>query len=101
YDGDHAGNFVGAHVRAVRELGHEVEVVAAGELPGVARSPERLPQQGVTRVPGALFYGGGAPDSLERLGRQALPEAARFTARLTATVARRAYGSAMRARGWD
>lgn len=108
YDGDHAGNFVGAHVRALRELGHEVEVVAAGELPGVARSPERLPQEGVTRVASPLFYSGGAPDSLERLGRHAMPAAAAFTARLTAAVARRAYGSAVRAygsavraRGWD
>ena len=101
YEGDHAGSFVGAHVRALRELGHDVEVVAAGELPGVARSPERLPQHGVTRVPGELFYGGGAPDALERLGRQAAPAAAAFTARLTAAVARRAYGSAVRARGWD
>lgn len=101
FEGDHAGNFVGAHVRALHELGHEVEVIAAGELPGVARSPERLPQDGVTRVPSELFYSGGAPDSLERLGRQAAPAAAAFTARLTAAVARRAYGSAVRARGWD
>ena len=86
HDGDAAGSFVVAHVRALRELGHDVDVIAAG-----AQTTD-----GVQRVPGALFYGGGAPDALERLGLRALPEAAAFTARLTAAVARRS-----RARSWD
>ena len=89
--GDAAGSFGGAHVRALRELGHDIEVVAAG--------PPTT--DGVHRVPGELFYGGGAPDALERLGLRAAPAAAAFTARLAAAVARRAYGSAVRARGWD
>jgi glycosyltransferase involved in cell wall biosynthesis len=75
--GDHAGSFVGAHVAALRALGHEVEVIAAGDAPD--------------RVPSSLFYGGGAPDALERLGLRALPAAASFTARLTARVLQRAH----------
>lgn len=86
HEGDHAGNFVGAHVRALRELGHEVDVVAAG--------PSSTDD--VTRVASSLFYGGGAPDALEHLGWRAAPEAMRFTARLTAAIASRS-----RARTWD
>jgi glycosyltransferase involved in cell wall biosynthesis len=70
--GDPAGSFVGAHVAALRGLGHEVEVVSASE-----RDP--------------LFYRGGAPDALERLGLRALPAAAAFTAKLTARVVARAH----------
>jgi glycosyltransferase involved in cell wall biosynthesis len=74
FAGDPAGGFVAAHVAALRALGHEVEVVAAGE--------------GTDRIPSDLFYKGGAPDALERGGstRAALT----FTARLAAEVARRA-----------
>jgi glycosyltransferase involved in cell wall biosynthesis len=75
FAGDHAGSFVGAHVAALRALGHEVEVVCATERD-------------------TLFYRGGAPDMLERVGARALPAAASFTARLTARVVRRA-------RAWD
>ena len=78
FDGDHAGSFVAAHVAATRALGHELDVIAAGEGPN--------------RVPSRLFYGAGAPEELER-GR-ALVEAASFSARLAVAVARRA-------RGWD
>src|SRR5690606_34176959 len=53
---DPAGNFVEAHVHALRRLGHEVEVIAAG----AGTTP------GTRRVPSALFYRGGAPDRLER-----------------------------------
>jgi glycosyltransferase involved in cell wall biosynthesis len=75
--GDPAGSFVGAHVTALRALGHEVEVIAAGDT--------------ADRVRSSLFYGGGAPDALERLGLRALPAAASFTARLTARVIQRAH----------
>jgi glycosyltransferase involved in cell wall biosynthesis len=75
--GDPAGSFVGAHVAALRALGHEVEVIAAGDA--------------ADRVPSSLFYRGGAPDALERLGLRALPAAASFTARLTARVMQRAH----------
>jgi glycosyltransferase involved in cell wall biosynthesis len=75
FDGDHAGNFVGAHVRALRALGHDVDVVHATERD-------------------ALFYRGGAPEAIERLGMRALPAAARFTARQLFEVARHA-------RTWD
>ncbi|HEX7836646.1 MAG TPA: hypothetical protein VF469_04235, partial [Kofleriaceae bacterium] len=56
FPGDPAGNFVAAHVAALRALGHRVEVVAAGE-PG---------HDDVLRVRSRLFYRGGAPDALER-----------------------------------
>lgn len=78
--GDHAGSFVAAHVAGLRALGHHVEVIAAGDGPD--------------RVASSLFYGGGAPDALERLGPRALPAAASFTARFTARVLQRA-------RTWD
>jgi glycosyltransferase involved in cell wall biosynthesis len=84
WPGDPAGGFVAAHVAALRELGHDVEVIAAGDGPddGSAR-----------RVPGrGLFYRGGAPDRLERPG--AVGAAAAFTLELAAHVARRA-------RRWD
>lgn len=75
HPGDSAGSFVGAHVGALRGLGHEVEVISAGD-------------------DDSLFYRGGAPDALERLGLRALPAAAAFTAKLTARVV-------ARARHWD
>ncbi|HSN29902.1 MAG TPA: hypothetical protein VLT45_26625, partial [Kofleriaceae bacterium] len=71
HEGDFAGSFVGAHVRALRELGHEVEVVHATEED-------------------ALFYRGGAPDAIEQLGLRALPAAAATTTRLYREVRRRA-----------
>jgi glycosyltransferase involved in cell wall biosynthesis len=75
FPGDHAGSFVGAHVAALRGLGHAVDVVHATE-------------------DDALFYRGGAPDAIEQLGVRALPAAAAFTAKLTARVL-------VRARHWD
>jgi glycosyltransferase involved in cell wall biosynthesis len=69
WPGDAAGNFVGAHVAAMRALGHEVEVICAD-----ASEP--------------LFYRGGAPEALEADGHWLA--AASFTARLTARVIRRA-----------
>ena len=88
FAGDHAGSFVGAHVRALEAMGHECDVVHATQSD-------------------TLFYRGGAPDAIERLGVRALPAAASFTARLTAQVAARSRGrgsNAQRgsnARGWD
>ena len=76
YPGDPAGSFVAGHVAAMRALGHDVDVVAAGDAPGRIASP--------------LFYGAGAPDELEHGARGALS----FTARLALAVARRA-------RRWD
>ena len=70
WPGDAAGNFVGAHVAAMRALGHEVEVICAD-----ANEP--------------LFYRGGAPEALEADGNWLA--AVTFTARLTARVMRRAH----------
>ena len=78
FAGDAAGNFVGAHVTAMRALGHHVDVIAAGE-------PDA---SDVIRIPSRLFYRGGAPEALERRG--SLFAAASFTARLAIAVARRA-----------
>lgn len=80
--GDPAGNFVAGHVAALRALGHTVEVIAAGE-------PDQS-DPSVTRVPGALFYRGGAPDRLEAAPLAAAPAAAVFTLRFAAAVAARA-----------
>lgn len=95
--GDPAGGFVGEHVRAMRALGHEVDVIAAGEGAGADGTGAGMDAGcAVTRVPGALFYRGGAPDHLERAPlRTALPAAA-FTLRLAAAAA-----TAARARAWD
>lgn len=80
FAGDHAGSFVGAHVRALEQLGHEVDVVHAD-----ADEP--------------LFYRGGAPDAIEQLGLRSLPMAASFMARQVAEVAWRARGEAPRPHG--
>jgi len=86
--GEGAGGFVAGHVGALRALGHDVEVIAAGadgdpDEPGVHRVRDR-----------ALFYQGGAPDRLEQAPLGSAVAAASFTARLAAAVTRRA-------RGWD
>ena len=78
WSGDLAGNFVDGHVRAMRALGHDIEVIAAGDGPG--------------RIPSALFYRGGAPDLLEHSPRPLASLA--FTARMAIEVARRS-------RRWD
>ncbi len=84
FDGDPAGCFVAEHARYLETQGHEVEVIAAGEPTGEGR---------VIRLPGGrLFDAGGGPEALEQGG--AWSEAARFTARLTVEIARRA-------RRWD
>lgn len=78
--GDPAGSFVAGHVDWLRSIGHDVDVVAAGDGPG--------------RVGGrGLFYAGGAPETLAR-EPTALWAAARFSASLAREVARRA-------RNWD
>lgn len=85
-DGDPAGCFVGEHVAWLRAQGHEVEVIAAGEVGGRDAG-------GVIRVHGrGLFYGGGAPEALEAGGR--LWPAARVTAAMLARVV-------ARSRRWD
>lgn len=87
---DPAGGFVAGHADALRALGHEVDVIAAGD--GAAATAD-----GTTRIPSPLFYRGGAPDLLERAPlRATAPAAASFTLRLAAAAAR-----ACRARAWD
>jgi glycosyltransferase involved in cell wall biosynthesis len=90
---DPAGSFVRSRVRELVAAGHEVEVIAAGEMGMKEDGPVR-----VLRIPGAgtaeIFYAGGAPEALESgspEGRAtAWLEAAHFTARLMALVAERA-----------
>jgi glycosyltransferase involved in cell wall biosynthesis len=83
WPGDAAGSFVDGHVRYLRGCGAEVEVVAAGH---------GLP------APDGLFFDGGAPEAIESALSAAQPlalvRALGFSARMVATVARRA-------RGWD
>jgi glycosyltransferase involved in cell wall biosynthesis len=87
FAGDGAGSFVAGHVGALRALGHEVEVIAAGD-PGPACESLEAP---VHRVGGRrLFYRGGAPDALERVPIRAGTSAVMFTARLAAAVTRHA-----------
>jgi hypothetical protein len=81
---DPAGSFVGAHAHALRALGHDVEVIAAGEPLG----------DGIVRIPSTLFERGGAPDALERAPLALVGPAVSFSARLAAHVA-------LRARRWD
>jgi glycosyltransferase involved in cell wall biosynthesis len=91
FPGDPAGNFVAAHVAALRALGHVVDVIAAGE-PG-AGDP-RDPDGSTHRIASSLFYRGGAPDALERAPLASGLAAAGFAVRMTAAVA-------ARARSWD
>jgi len=87
---DPAGNFVGAHVEALRALGHDVEVICAGPHGDRDRVRGGADPR-VTRIASPLFYRGGAPDALERHPARALVDGAWFAARLTAAVARRAH----------
>jgi glycosyltransferase involved in cell wall biosynthesis len=120
YAGDHAGNFVAAHVAAMRALGHDVDVIAAGsvaadsargsDLVGIskrhegrdkARRSERRTKVSdrIDRIPSSLS------DHIDRIPsslfyRGGAPDAletggsylgaAAFTARMAAMVARRA-----------
>lgn len=89
--GDYAGSFVGDRAAQLVGQGHQVDVLAAG-TPG--RGPI-TPGVTVTRLPAgaSLFYGAGAPESLES-GGPAWLAAAAFTAALAATAR-------LRAPGWD
>jgi glycosyltransferase involved in cell wall biosynthesis len=90
HPGDYAGCFVGDRVRRLLADGHTVDVIAAGDG-GVARemAHQRLL---VSRIAagGGLFYGAGAPETLERGGGMAWLAAARFSAALVAAVRARA-----------
>jgi glycosyltransferase involved in cell wall biosynthesis len=101
WPGDPAGNFVGAHVAALRELGHDVDVIAAGERSpdddarGIylraALRPRCAPRQGRDlRIPSRLFFRGGAPDVLEQHPLRTLGDALAFSTRFAAAVATRA-----------
>ncbi|MBA2538237.1 MAG: glycosyltransferase, partial [Deltaproteobacteria bacterium] len=110
--GDPAGGFVAGHVAALRALGHTVEVIAAGDgIERDAHGVEHVRIERDARIDGnrgaldvstfslratriaerRLFYRGGAPDLIEAAPITAAISAARFTARLTAAVLRRAH----------
>jgi glycosyltransferase involved in cell wall biosynthesis len=88
-----AGSFVRTRVRALRQAGHGIEVLAAGDDGEITEDGVR-----VARLPGTgsarLFYQGGAPEALTdpSVRGAAWLEALFFSARLTAEVARRAAG---------
>ena len=89
FPGDPAGNFVAAHVAALRALGHRVEVIAAGD-PGPRGELHSDVRDELHRIDSDLFYRGGAPDAFERAPLGAGIAAALFTARLTVAVTARA-----------
>jgi len=91
HPGDYAGSFVGDRAARLAAEGHQVDVLAAGSPganPGLAAVT-------VTRLPAGadLFYGAGAPESLES-DPAAWLAAAAFTAALASTAR-------LRASGWD
>jgi len=91
HPGDYAGSFVGDRATQLVADGHDVDVLAAGLA---AQDPAQHPGiagVSVTRLPcGAnLFYGAGAPESLET-GGAAWLSAVAFTASLAATARARA-----------
>jgi len=85
--GDYAGSFVGDRAAQLVAGGHHVDVLAAGP-PG--QDPLR-PGVSVTRLPAGahLFYGAGAPESLESSAAAWLSAVA-FTATLAAAARARA-----------
>ena len=115
--GDPAGSFVAAHVEALRALGHDVEVIAAGtpgrraaaattgsaatssattgsaatrsQATGSQATGSQAPPS-VTWIASSLFDHGGAPDHLERHPVRTLAAAALIAARMTLAVSRRA-----------
>ena len=94
WPGDAAGGFVAGHVEYLRGTGAEVEVVAIGDPDADADDVADDEARGIARIGGrGLVYRGGASEALER-GWRGAPGALAVSARLTATVARRA-------RGWD
>ncbi len=88
FPGDPAGTFVAGLNRYLHTLGHQVQVVAAGEL-GAAETSLSEAGIAVSRVPSALFYHGGAPDALS-LGR--IGEAGRFSLALRSRCRERLRG---------
>jgi glycosyltransferase involved in cell wall biosynthesis len=107
--GDYAGSFVGDRARQLLADGHTVEVIAAGD--GGAPREIDHPRLTVTRIDlhlaarsvemsadprlaapgdGALFYGAGAPEALERGGPFIWFAATRFSVALAAAVRSRA-----------
>src|SRR5688572_29621881 len=84
FDGDPAGCFVAEHARYLEAQGHRLEVVAAGAVGSAARD------RAIRIAGGRLFYRGGGPEALEQGGVAVWVDAARFSARLAAEVARRA-----------
>jgi glycosyltransferase involved in cell wall biosynthesis len=82
--GEPAGSFVASHAAWLAEQGHEVDVVAAGEVADV-RSAHPAVKIRRVRCGARLFYGGGAPERLADAA--AWPEAIAFSLRLGVQVA--------------
>ena len=86
---DPAGGFVrGLNLYLLRQ-GHQIEVIAAGELPAPGRSALDADGIQVLRLPSGLFYRGGAPDALGPGESAALIAAAGFQGRLLVSCAAR------------
>jgi glycosyltransferase involved in cell wall biosynthesis len=95
--GDYAGSFVADRVSDLLARGHAVDVLAAADG-GAAAGPVVDGKLTVTRLPATvdgqtpLFYGGGAPEALERDGAAAWLAAGRFSTALALTARQRAPG---------
>jgi glycosyltransferase involved in cell wall biosynthesis len=96
--GDYAGSFVGDRALELLARGHTLDVLAAGDgsVPdGGAGADRARPGLAITRLPSALpgkeplFYGAGAPETLERGGAAAVLAGVRFSAALAAAAAAR------------
>ena len=95
--GDYAGSFVGDRVRQLLADGHAVDVLAAGD--GSATREIAHPRLTVTRIDppafvpscDSLFYGDGAPETLERGGARVWWTAAQFSVALAAAARARAH----------
>ena len=92
HPGDPAGGFVAARVQALIDTGETVHVLAAGDaadppstVDGSRLSIDRVPF-GLARLP-PLFYGGGAPEAVERTPAAAALQALRFWAGLVDRLA--------------
>jgi glycosyltransferase involved in cell wall biosynthesis len=93
---DYAGSFVGDRARQLLAEGHAVDVLAAGD--GVAARELEHARLTVTRIAphadlhaAGLFYGGGAPEALERGGLASWFAAARFSVLLAGATRTRAH----------
>ena len=90
--GDYAGSFVGDRAQELLADGHSVDVLAAGDGRDTRElAHERLTVTRLAVRPDRLFYGAGAPETLERGGAGVWLAAAQFSCALAASARARAH----------